>query len=171
MEKCTRPIHEYLFYASLTLMAVCLSVAFGSAGQWAGMLCSIGLGALWFALRNRQSRWLPHVLWLASLGLSATAILTGSLPVLSIFGAGCSLAAWDLHQLFFSLRDSPMKEPTRRFEQRHLWSLLLALIIGLAIAIAGRMVTLQVPFILLVAVILLTVFGLDRLWTVLGKSK
>jgi hypothetical protein len=64
-----------------------------------------------------------------------------------------------------------MKEPTRRFEQRHLWSLLLALIIGLAIAIAGRMVTLQVPFILLVAVILLTVFGLDRLWTVLGKSK
>jgi hypothetical protein len=171
MEKRTRPIREYFFSVSLALMATCLSAAFVSARQWAGMSCSIGLGAFWFALRNRQSRWLPHLFLLGALGLSAAAILTGSIPVLSIAGAGFSLAAWDLHQLNVSLQNSPMKESTRRFKQRHLWSLILALVIGLAIAIIGRMVTLQIPFILLAAVILLTVFGLDRLWNVLGKSK
>lgn len=171
MEKRTRPTREILFYASLALMTVCYSAAFLSTGQWVGVLCTIGLGLLWFDLRNRQSRWLPHVFLLAALVLPVTAILAGSNPVLSITGAGFSLAAWDLYQLISSLRDFPMKESTRRYEQRHLRSLFIALIIGLAIAITGRMVTLQVPFILLVVVILLVVLGLDRLWTVLGNSR
>ncbi|NMB59751.1 MAG: hypothetical protein GYA12_11315, partial [Chloroflexi bacterium] len=62
-------------------------------------------------------------------------------------------------------------ETISRFEQHHLRSLALAMGVGLSIAIIGRFINLKVPFILLFAIILLILFGLDRLWSQLARYK
>jgi hypothetical protein len=59
-------------------------------------------------------------------------------------------------------------EQTHQYEIKHLQSLILALGFGLIAASLGRLLNLRVPFLLLLLLVLLTVFGVDR---VLGYIK
>jgi len=171
MEQNRRPYREYLFYGCLALQVICLSTAFILVGKWIGLVCALGLGGLWIYSRNKRTAWVPHLLFLSSLALAAAAILTSAQPVLPVIGAGFSLMVWDLFLLNSDLQDFPQKEPSRRYESRHLWSLILAATAGVLIALLGRLVSINPPFVLLVTLILLAMFGLDRLWSMLAKSK
>jgi len=171
MGKSHRPYREYFYYGCLALQVICLSTAFILVGKWIGLVCALGLGALWIYARNKRIAWVPHLLFLSSLSLAAAAILTGAQPVLPVIGAGFTLMVWDLFLLNSDLQDSPQKEPSRRYESRHLWLLILAATAGVLIALLGRLVSINPPFVLLVALILLAMFGLDRLWSMLATSK
>jgi hypothetical protein len=171
MEQRPRVFREYLFYICLALQVLCLSSAFILIGKWIGLVCALGLCGLWIYMRNKQVAWEPHLLFLSSLALAAAAIITGALPALPIIGSGFSLMVWDLFLLNNDLPDPPQKVPARRYESRHLWSLSLAAASGILIALVGRQVSINPPFVLLAALILLAMFGLDRLWSLLEKTK
>ena len=159
------------FIISLTLMTVSLAAAFFTPGQWPGIVVAIGIAALWFYFRKRNNRWLLHGFLLAALTLAAAATTNGGLPVPAIIGAGFAVMTWDLHQLTLDLRDSPLKESTRRFERQHLQTMGLALAAGITIALVGRMLSLKPPFILIVVMVLLVLFGLYRMWSVFTKTR
>jgi hypothetical protein len=171
MKKQQQPRREYLFDVSLALMVICLSAAYLQAGRWPGTICAAGLGVLWCLTRSREPYWFSHIYLLLSLTLAAAAILTHVQPVLAILASGLSLVTWDLHLLMHDLRESELKESTRRYEQHHLQSLALAVIAGLLVALIGRLIPLNLPFIVLVILILLSLFALDRFWRILNRSR
>ncbi len=166
-----RSIRNYVFYGSLALMVICQAAAFLLIGQWAGSVCVVGMGTFWFLSRRRTNQWLPHMFLFLTMAVSAAIILSGGYPLLGMAGSVFALMAWDAHQLISDLQGTTQKETTSRFEQRHLWSLILASGTGLSIAIIGRMIRLQLPFILLFVFVLLILFGLDRLWSQLARNK
>ncbi len=166
-----RFIRNYVFYGSLALMMTCQAAAYFLIGHWAGSVCAVGMGTFWFFSRRRTNRWLPHIFLFITMAVSVIAILSGADPLLGLAGSVFALITWDVHQLIGDLQGTPQKESTSRYEQRHLRSLVLAVGAGLSIAIIGRLIRLQLPFILLFVLVLLILFGLDRLWTHLARNK
>lgn len=171
MQGKARFIRDYVFYGSLALMAVCLAAAFILIGQWSGSACAAMVGLLWFLSRKRTNRWLPHMFLFLTMAFSAVAILSGADPLLGMAGSVFALMAWDVHQLISDIQGTTQEETTGRFEYRHLRSLILSLGAGLSVAIIARMIRLQLPFILLFVLVLLILFGLDRLWSQLARNK
>lgn len=171
MNKQSCPFRETLFDASLSLLVLSLCAAYIMAGRWPGALCAASLGGLWFLTRNHDQRWYSHIYLLLSLALAAAAIMTHAQPVPAILAAGLSLVTWDLNLLMYDLRSSLPKESTKRYEQRHLQSVAMASIVGLLIALMGRLVPLNLPFIVLVVLILLSLFALDKFWRILNRSR
>jgi len=171
MQQQPRFLRSYVFFISLAMMVICHTAAFFLIGEWIGLISALGLGVLWFLIHKRNNRWLPHVLLILSLAVSAAAIISGGYPLFGMAGSVFALVVWDTHQLICDLHGIPQTETISRFEQHHLRSLALAMGVGLSIAIIGRFINLKVPFILLFAIILLILFGLDRLWSQLARYK
>ena len=86
-----------------------------------------------------------------------------------IFGSAAALAAWDLVLLDSALGNHSYGEPTRRYENRHLQSLLMVLGFALLAIVLGRFVNLQLPFIVLLLSLAFILFALDRVWGYLKK--
>jgi len=88
-----------------------------------------------------------------------------------ICGSGFALATWDLSLLDGALRGSSSGEQTHQYENNHLQSLGLALGLGLLVVFFGRLLRLQIPFIVLLLSVALVIFGLDRVWGYIKKTE
>jgi hypothetical protein len=162
-------LRKVFFAACLVLSLLCLAAGYGVAGQWPGVGMAIITGLAWLLARKYSDSGLPLICLLASVGMAVVGRLTGVPPLLMICGSGMALAVWDLVLLDAALESNSSGEQTRQYEKRHLQSLLLAVGFGLCAAFLGRLLTLQVPFVLLVLFVVLTVFGLDRVWGYIEK--
>ena len=56
------------------------------------------------------------------------------------------------------------KEQSRQYESKHLQALALALGSGLLVAFLGRLLNLQIPFVAMVLLVALLIFGFERSW-------
>ena len=157
-------LRKTFFAVCLVVSALCLAAGYGIAGRWIGAVMAIITGLAWLLARKYPASWLPHICLLASVCMAVVGRLTGSPPLLMICGSGIALAAWDLLLLDAALGSNSSGEQTRRYEKKHLQALVLALGSGLYTVFLGRLLTLQVPFVLLVLFVALAVFGLDRAW-------
>ena len=162
-------LRKIFFAACLVLSVLCLAAGYGIAGQWIGVVMAIMTGLAWLLARKYSASGLPLICLLASVGMAVVGRLTGAPPLLMICGSGIALAVWDLLLLNVALESDSSGEQTRQYENKHLQSLVLALSSGLCAAFLGRLLTLQVPFVLLVLFVILTVFGLDRVWSYIEK--
>jgi hypothetical protein len=160
---------KIFFAACLVLSVLCLAAGYGVAGQWPGVVMAIITGLAWLLARKYSDSGLPLLCLLASVGMAVVGRLTGVTPLLMICGSGMALAVWDLLLLDVALESHSSGEQTRQYENKHLQSLVLALGSGLCVAFLGRFLTLQIPFALLILFIVLTVFGLDRVWSHIEK--
>ncbi len=86
-----------------------------------------------------------------------------------ISGSGFALAVWDLILLDGALGTSSSEEQTRRYENKHLQSLALALGAGLLAAFLGGLLNLQIPFVAMMLFVALAIFGFDRVWRTIKK--
>ncbi len=98
----------------------------------------------------------------AIFGLSVAGILAGAAAFAVIFGATAALAAWDL---FAANRPNgaAASATARTYERRREVSLALALAAGLLLIATGKLLALRIPFVLVVLLVLLDAFSLDRL--------
>ncbi|HEX7556198.1 MAG TPA: hypothetical protein VF338_06205, partial [Leptolinea sp.] len=80
------------------------------------------------------------------------------------------LAVWDLIFLDDTMKNISPDKQTRLFENKHLQSLALVLTFGLIAAFAGRLINLQIPFIVMLLGVALVIIGLDRIWGILKKG-
>jgi hypothetical protein len=161
------PPRKIFFIACLIASVLLLAAGHVITRQWIWSLLTVLLIPAWLFARNHYTPWLPPVCLLASIGLAIIGKLNGAPSLLMIFGSGISLAVWDLLLLDIEMGKNS-SEQTHQYEIKHLQSLILALGFGLVAASLGRLLNLRVPFLILLLLVLLTVFGVDR---VLGYIK
>ncbi len=140
--------------------AVCLAAGFASAGLWLGL----PLAALVWAAWHFAVKWSPTLMLIISVAVAAAGLVFGASALGILPGATLALACWDLaHWDSFLGKDLPA-EVESRLERKHYAFLALALAPALLVAAAGQFLRLQIPFGVLVAVALLALLGLDRIW-------
>jgi hypothetical protein len=170
MEQRQHMAPRKIFFAiCLVVSMLCLAGGYGIAGQWVGAVIAILNGPGWLLARKYPASWLPHICLFASVCLAVVGQLTGSPPLLMICGSGFTLAAWDLIFLDDALGSNSSGEQTRRHENKHLQSLALALGSGLLVAFLGRLLNLQIPFVVMMLFVALVIFGFERIWDTIKK--
>jgi hypothetical protein len=153
--------------AKLVPVSVCLSVgafALGSAlgGLWFVALPILVLGVAWLA---GQTRGWP---WIASLGLvlstvaAAAGLLVGLGAGWMLAGLVAALAAWDLHHFSHTLESVPRVEGARSLERRHLQRLLIAVGLGVLLAVVALGIRVTLGFGLVLLLGLVAVLGLSQ---------
>jgi hypothetical protein len=157
------------FVACLIVSTLCLAAGYALAGQWLGAVLAILAAPAWLFARKYPFSWLPFICLSMSIGLAVIGRLLGSPPWLMICSSALALAVWDLLLLNVSLAGCASGEQTRRYENKHLQSLALAVGSGLFATFLGRLLNLQVPFLFLALLVALAVLGLDRIWGYLKK--
>lgn len=157
-------LRKPLFILSLVTLVLCLTAGFGIAGKWIGVLAAILMAPAWLFTRKNTDPWLPFLCLLASVGLAVAGTLIGASPFLMILSSAVALAVWDLTCLDSALKHNSFGEQTRRYQNKHIQSLALALGLGLFGALLGRFINLRFPFIIVMLLIVLTLFALDRVW-------
>jgi hypothetical protein len=162
-------LRKTLFVICLAVSMLCLVIGYGIAGKWIGALIVIFTGFAWLPARKYPDSGLPFICLAVSVCLAVAGRLTGSPPLLMICGSGFALAVWDLVFLDDALGSNSFGEQTRLYENKHLQALALALGSGLAVTFIGRLLNLQIPFVLLMLLIALSLFGLDRIGSYIKK--
>jgi hypothetical protein len=163
-------LRKVLTLVSLLISLVCLGGGYATSGHWGAagvVLLPIIAAALY---RKFPATWLPSACLVGLVFLAAAGVLLGAPTVLMIVGATASLAAWDLLNLDRMMESSSSVTTAGRFEKRHILFLLLALGLGLAMAVSGAIFSLRIPFVLLVLLILVDLFSLDRISRYLRRS-
>jgi hypothetical protein len=158
------------FVACLVLSIFCLVAGYFLSGQWIGVVLAIVTGLAWLLAGKYPASWLPHLCLLASVCLAVVGRLAGASPLLMLLGSGFALAVWDLSLLNGALGRSSFEAQTRRYENKHLQLLALALGFGLLVTFFGRWLHLQLPFVVLMLFVALVIFGLDRVWGYIKKA-
>lgn len=164
-------ISKTLFVVCLVISSLCLTAGYGIAGHWIGAVIAIIIGLTWLLAQKYPASGLPLVCLLMSVCLAVVGQLTGSPPLLMICGSGVALAVWDLLFLDDALGSNSSGEQTRRYGNKHLQSLALALSCGLTAAFVGRLISFQIPFVILMFFVALAAFGLDRFWGYIKKKR
>jgi hypothetical protein len=162
-------LRKTLFIICLVISALFLAGGFWISGQWLGAMVAILTGPAWLFARKYPASWLLFICLLGTVCLAVVGTLTGAPGWLMISGSGFALAARDLLLLNDSMGKHSAGEPTRLYELSHLRSLALALGSGLLAALLGRLVNLQLPFIVMALFIALAFFGMDRVWGYINK--
>jgi hypothetical protein len=147
-----------------------MMAGYGLAGKWMGSLAAILMGSAWLLARKNMDRWLRFICLLASVGLAVAGRLIGAIPLLMILSSAVALAVWDLIYLDAALGSNSHGEQTRRYENKHIQSLVLALGFGLFGTLLGRFINLRFPFIILMLLIAFTLFATDRIWVYIKRT-
>jgi hypothetical protein len=164
-------LRKTFFVICLTVSMLCLTAGYGIAGEWIGAAIAIVTGLAWLLARKYPASGLPFICLVVSVCLAVVGRLSGSPPLLMICGSGFALAVWDLIFLDEALGGNSSEEQTRQYESKHLQSLALALGSGLLITFLGRLLNLQIPFVLLMLFIALALFGLDRVGSYIKNQR
>ena len=162
-------IRKALFFISLLVSMVCLAAGYGIARLWIGVAISIFSGFSWLIARKYPGSGLPLICLLVSVCLAVAGQLSGTSAVLMICGAGFALATWDLLFLDDALKNNSLDEQTRRYENRHLQSLGLALGFGLTVVFVGQSLHFSIPFVVMILFVALIMFGFKRIWDAIKK--
>jgi hypothetical protein len=142
----------------------CLTVGLAGIGRWVVLGVLLAL-PVWMAAFKWGSGFFPTTALILSIGLAVAGLLMSAPPVWMILGATFAIAGWDIVLFQNNLSDDPPIQGAISLENRHYRNLTVALGIGLAAAVAGSMIRIQIPFgwmLLLAAVALLGLEGLIR---------
>ena len=163
-------LRKISFIVCLVILILSLAAGYAIAGKWVGTVIAIITGLAWLLARKYPASSLPFICLLMSVCLAVVGQLIGSPPVLMICGSGVALAVWDLLFLDHALGKCLFGEQTRRFEDKHLQSLAIALGAGLLVAFLGRLLNLQTPFVILMFFVALAALAMDRIWSYIKKG-
>lgn len=164
------PLRKIFLILFLILSVLCLAAGYAVAGHWIGAMSAIVLVPAWWLARRNPDSPLPFLCLSGSIALAVAGILLGTPSLWMIFGSGLALAGWDILLLDAALGNSSSGVQTRQYESRHLQALLLALGSALAATLLGRAFSIQMPFVLLILLLVLMLFALDRVWETLKKT-
>ncbi len=162
-------LRRVLAAISLLVSLACLAWGYAAAGYGAVAALALVPGAAACAYRKYAAAWLLPVCLAALICLAAGGLLLGSPGFLMIAGATAALAAWDLANLDIVMADGSPSRAGSRLEKEHLQSLTAALGAGLLLAGGGLIVSLRLPFVLLLALIAVDLYGLDRAYRYLKQ--
>jgi hypothetical protein len=145
--------------------AFCLAVGYALAGKWVALVL---VGLVWIAWLFSDN-WPPTLLLAASVALAAGGVWAGASPFLMIGAATLALVSWDVMNWEAFLTGELTGEVEARLERTHFAVLGLTVGPSLLLVLVGRLIQVPIPFGVLVFLVLLTFFGVDRLWHLVKK--
>lgn len=155
-------LRRLLCLICLLAALACLSGGYIMAGQWwAAGAVLLPIAALWFEGRL-PAAWLPSASLVSLVCLAAGGLFVRAPAFLMISGATAALAAWNLVNLDRAMAGSLPVRAESRLEQKHFLTLAAALGLSLLLAAAGKLLPLQIPFALLIVLVLLDLLSLER---------
>jgi hypothetical protein len=160
-----------LFTVCLIASVLCLAAGYAITGQWPGIVAAIITCPAWLLSRKYRASWLPFICLLLCVCLAVAGMLSGASSLFMICSSGFSLAVWDLVLLNHALGNKPSEEQTRQYENEHVQSLAPAVTAGLLAGFLGHLFIFQIPFTLVVILIAVILFGLDRAWAYIRKDQ
>jgi hypothetical protein len=162
------PLRKTLSLVCLLACVACLVAGYALVGQWITLAAILLTFPVWLLARRWPSTWLPSTALVISIGLAAAGLMAGASPLLMILSATFALASWDQVLLDHTLTDRSSSAKTIvLFENRHYRSLAVALGLGLLIAVTGRMIRFQIPLGVMIILVIVVLFSLDRIWRTL----
>jgi len=161
------PFRKILRLVCSIAATLCLSVGYMALGDWLALLVWLTL-AVWLLAWRKSSRGLSIFALLLDVSLSAGGLVSGARPELMLISAALALASWDLSLWNMALAGNDRPDSQSSLAYSHITSLALAVGLGLLAALAGRLLRFQLPFVVMVLLVLLVLFGIDRLWRALG---
>ena len=163
-------LKDKIFWGCLFITTISLSLGFGLEGRWVGVLIVLILAALWLsARRNRTSQWLPTGLLILQIGTAITGLVMDCEPFLMINGIAPALGMWDIAQFQRRIKDDEGHTWGKLLDRQHYQSLGLALGCGVLLSNAGLVMRVQLPFGITTLAILISLFGLTRLYSLMKK--
>ena len=149
--------------------AACLAIGFALNGQGITLVIALLSLLIWLLARQRPATVSPSVALIVSVGIAAAGLFARASSVLMILSATLALASWDLVLLDHALADNPISstQTLALFQNRHYQSLALALGSSLLIAALGQLIHFQIPLVMMILLVILTLFSLDRVWRIL----
>jgi hypothetical protein len=145
----------------------CLAIGFVAAGQWAGLAAAAAAALAWWLAWQAPGDGLPAAALVVSTGAAAAGLLSGAAPAPLLLATVLALAGWDLVLLEDALAGSA--GATASFERRHYAGLALAVGLGLLLAVAGRLVRIEVPLGVMAVLAIAAFAGLERAWHTLVR--
>lgn len=157
-----------LFLLCLVSSACCIAAGYIMIGSWLGAALMVVPCVPALLFRRIPAAWAPAVFLAGSTGIAAAGLLAGAPALMMIAGAAFALGAWDLANLELSLSDGGKAHASAvDFPTHHVWrhvSLLgLSLGAGLIAASAALAIPLRLPFLVMLPLVLLDFFCLERL--------
>ncbi len=140
----------------------CLSAAFlcllaGYANHfWIILLAGAGAASFTFLTRKQSGLWPSSVILATYVLLTVIGITSGCSSYWMIIGITFALAGWDLHHKLISGSDYSKADP-----KSHILILTIAAGSGLVLALVDLQIHIQLPFGVLVGLILLIYLGLE----------
>jgi hypothetical protein len=159
-------LRKVLNLVLLILIPLCLTLGYSQVGP--GMAFTAGLVVLGAGLLARRwpQTWLPSIALVVTVGLAVIELCQGAPPLLMLAAAALALANWDLALLDRLPPGSSSFRELTLLETKHYQSLLLALGLAFPVVLIGRIVHFQVPFGIMILLVILAFFGLARVWRI-----
>lgn len=149
------------FYLAIAVAG--LTGGYGLIAQWNGAGIVLAASAAILFSKRLAASWFTSACLMILVGLAVVGLFQGAPAFAMIPGATAALAVWDLLNLDRTMRINSSSGTAGRFEKRHVQTLSVALGLGVVMAFSGKLVPLPIPFVLFVLLILLDMYGLDRL--------
>jgi hypothetical protein len=162
---------KFFFLTCLILSTLCWLGGYAFNNLWPGTVFSLILGLIWLLAWSHSSS--PQALFclIASIILGGAGVILGLMPWLMICGAAAALGAWDLLSLNLTLGKLTVSTENKLYENQHLKTLGLTLGAGLLIALLGELLSFQIPFFVLLLLVVGLIFLLERIWNFFKKRQ
>jgi hypothetical protein len=153
---------KIVYFICLVISAICLLLGYLPAGGLQVLAALTVMAVFGFFTRRSTYQWPTFAILTAYLLIAAGGLLAGLSPYLLIIGSVAALCAWDLALFDQSLVGDQHQILASVLEKKHLQSLGLVALLGLILVIAGLQIRLTLPFGVIVLIVLLALFGLER---------
>jgi hypothetical protein len=151
-----------IIYTGLAIL--CQLSGFALALYWALMIAEAVVLGIWFLAIKTGSSLLRSINLFFMVGLAITGLHLRSNTWLMISSAGLALLAWDADLLKLQMRDTPDDPTGSAYRQERLRVCVVAVVSGLILAFMGHLFNIKIPFILMMVLALLAVWGFSRIW-------
>ncbi len=159
---------KLFFYACVLLATACLTTGLWLAGWWGLGLPALLLSAGWVWSLRTSVDWPATATLMLTVVLAAAGLLVGAAPYAMLAAAAAALAAWDGAHVNRRLQHSP-EQAARVFGRRHFETLAAVLAAAVLLTGVGRQVQIETPFLIVLALALLVLWGIDRIWGIVRR--
>jgi hypothetical protein len=164
-------IRALRLYLCLVIATACLGVGYFLAGYWQIVPILLGTFVIWAWMKKQSGAWSASSFLLVYTVLAAVGVLADLSTALMIIACGFALASWDLLRFEQSIVGNATCHTGTSLEKHHLRSLAVAMATGLLFTIMSLYIHLQLPFVVIVSLVLIALGGLTYGVQYIKKAK
>jgi hypothetical protein len=146
------------------LAILCQLTGFALTPHWALIIAETAVLGIWFLAKKTGSSVFRSINLFFMVGLAVAGLALGSKTWLMFFSVALALIAWDVDLLKLQMQDTPDDRGGSAYRQERLKACVLAVVSGLVLAFGGHLFNLKIPFIIMMVLALLAVWGFSRIW-------